>query len=348
MSLVNTRLQNFRAEAPNIDRFENRASRYGAYDLFRMQTSDPGGIISPDLQEKALRAIGSTLEVPVINFDGSVTIGSSFDLAITDLPNTSQLMSVTFTTYAFGFLIHPAAHLNNEISMQRDFNRKFSKCLYKLADTLDTAAVTKLGAVKTQVLADTLGGRYALTSNVIVAPLAEQNAVVGDLNPLMAGNDFYEQMYVVGNPSFESLVRNNLLEKGQFQDSDKRYQYNDKVFTFTNNISNGVGHKATGFVANAGSLGLLYQFEPDALMGNNTHKHQWGTTVLPLLNLPVGTYFYDDAVNAASVHGAASAHLTRTKVEAYGFAVNVAMVSAYNSDLTTIASPVAKFAVASS
>ena len=45
---------------------------------------------------------------------------------------------------------------------------------------LDAAAITELETAKTQVLADTLGGRYSLDTNTVQAPLAEQDAVLGD------------------------------------------------------------------------------------------------------------------------------------------------------------------------
>jgi hypothetical protein len=50
MSLVLTRIQNIRANS-NLDKFELRPSRYGALNCFIEQTSDPAGIITPELQE---------------------------------------------------------------------------------------------------------------------------------------------------------------------------------------------------------------------------------------------------------------------------------------------------------
>jgi hypothetical protein len=348
MSLLATRLQNFRADSM-LDKWETRASRWGAIDLFMRQTADPAGIISQDLIDKAVQAVGSTLEVPVINYDSGVSVANTtIPLTISENPSTSALQSITFTQYFFGFKIYPAQFYNNEIRMQRYFNEMLRKHVYAMAELMDTNAVAVLEANKTQVLADDLGGRYNLTSDVVVAPLAEQDAVIGDINPLMHGNDFYGPFDVLANPSMESHVRNRLLEKGEFNTEDKRYQYNDKTFNFTNNIANAAGQKATAFAVQAGSIGMVQQFAPDCVLRHETHKHRWDIETLPILNMPIGTYFYDDAENAASVSGAATAHLTASKVEAYGFHTAIAWIPPYNSDLSTRASAIAKLAIATS
>lgn len=346
MSLLNTRLQNFRSNAP-LDKWETRPSRWGGVDLYTQQTNDPAGIITEDLVQKALDAVGSGLQVPVIDFDAGVQVlNQTIPVATADSPNTSQLVDITFTHYYWGFHLYPAAYKNNEIAMQRDFNRKMEKHIYKFLDLLDVAMLSSLEADKTQVLNDDLGGRYSLTSNVVVAPDTEKDAVIGDINPLFSGNDFFGRIHVLANGSMESHVRNRLLEKGQFNTEDKTYQYNDKIFHFSNNLANAAGQRATAFAVQGGAVGMLQQFSPDCLMGHSTHKHSWDIVNLPIANMPIGTYFYDDAVDASAVNGAASAHLTASKVEAYAFHTAIALITAYNSDASTRPSPIMKIAIA--
>lgn len=348
MSLINTRLVNFRANSP-LDKWETRASRWGVFDLFRTQTNDPMGIVSEDLKRKVNAASGSTLQIPVIDFNAGVTIANTTQpVTITDVPNTSQVYTVTFTDYYWGFLIYPAVHFNNEISMQRDFDTKMRDHIFKFLNALDLGSLAALEAAKTQVLSDDLGSRYSFASNIVVAPLAEQGAVVGDITPLMGGNDYYGPFDVVTNPSGESLVRNILMEKGQFNTENKTYQYADKRWFFTNNLANPASSKAAMIAVQQGSCGLLQQFAPDCIMGNSTSKHTWGIEQLPYAGIPIGVYGYDDAVDASSVAGAASAQLTASKVEAYGFHTRVAYLYAYNSDRTTIPSGIMKLRVATS
>ena len=345
MSLINTRLLALRA-ASNVDKWETRAGRWGALDAFKKQTEAPGGVISDDLKAQALAAVGNTLTIPVIDYDSGVTVSATtIPLVTTGTPSTSQLMAVTFIQYYWGFLIHPAQHKNNEISMQREFNEQMTKHIYKYMDLLDVACLAALEAAKTQVLTDDLGGRYAKVGNVVEGPLAEQDAFIGDLNPLNTGNDFFGPLDIVANGSMESHVRNRLLEKGQFNTEDKTYQYNDKEFHFTNNLANAVGHRATAFALQKGSVGLLQQFAPDCLMGNSTEKYKWDIENLPIMDMPIGTYQYSDAVDGSALGGAATAHLTATLMESYAFHNAIAIVTPYNSAPATIASSIMKAAI---
>lgn len=348
MSIIATKLLNF-IEKSGFDKFESRPSQYGAWQLFKAETEAGMGIVTPDLQKRALAAIGSTLQTPVINYDGSISIRSTRPITIPQGENTSALVTISFTTFAFGIREYPALYVNNYLSREQDFNNKLQQRLFALGAAVDTACLTALDAAKTQVLNDDLGGRYSLTSNVVVGPLAEQGAMIGDLNMLQAGNDFYGFQNVVGNNSLHSLMRNELKERGEFNERNKSYQMDDKEFFYTNRLANGAGHKATGYAVEPGSLGFLYQFEPDALLETQTSNHKWGKTVLPLLGIPVGTYMYDgveDATAAGSdVAGAAGAELSRTSYKAYDFAGIFAFVTAYNSAPATRPGPIMKFAI---
>jgi len=243
----------------------------------------------------------------------------------------------------------PSLYMNNEISYMRDLERKALKYIFKFAETLDAAALTALESAKTQVLSDTLGGKYSLTSNVVVAPLANQDEIIGDLNPLMAGNDFYGGIHVIGNQSLQSHVRNRLLERGPMNEVDKTYQYNDKVFHFSNRLANGAGHKATGFAVQEGSTGMLFRFEREAVASRQMQDGTaWGVETLPILDIPIGTYYYESKGDLSALGGAATADNTRAYKQHFGFSVDVAMVTAYNTDASTYSGPILKFAIASS
>lgn len=346
MSLINTRMQNLRAKA-NLDKWELRPSRYGALDLFMQQTQDPGGIISPELKEKANASIGSTLQVPVIDYDGTITIGNTRSVTIADSENTSRLVTIVFATYAWGFTIVPAAYMNNEVSIQHDFETKFNKYLYKFGETLDSAAVAALDTDKTQVVNDTLG-LYTFASNIVTADFAQREEIIGDINPMQSSNDFYSPLNVVGNTGVESLVR-KLAEKGLYNETNKQIQYADKVWHWSNRIANAADRYASGFAVPAGTVGVLTRFEREALLRTKSATgHEWDIDTLPMLNMPVGTYYYESVGNYSGIAGAATADLTRAKKEHYGFAVDVAFVVAENSDAATNPSAVLKFDIKTS
>lgn len=344
MSLVLTRIQNIRANS-NLDKFEYRPSRYGALNAFMVQSEDPTGILTEELKQKARTSIGNTLETPVIDYDADITIGSTRTLTIADSENTSKMVQITFATYAWGFTIAPAMYMNNEIGIQKDFETKMMKYIYAFAKKLDEAALATLAANKTQVLKNPL--LYNWSSNAINAKWTERENVFGDLEVMMGANDFYGQLHIVGDPGVESIMR-KLQQHGLYNDVNKQNEFGTKVVHLTNNIAAAEGKYAQGYAVNAGSLGMLTRFERDCLLGTvSGDGHEWGIATLPLLNMPVGTYFYDSVGDYNVIAGAATADMTRTRKEHYGFAVDVAFLTAYNSAPSTLASPILAFNVSS-
>lgn len=344
MSLVLTRIQNIRANS-NLDKFEYRPSRYGALNAFMVQSEDPTGILTEELKQKARTSIGNTLETPVIDYDADITIGSTRTLTIADSENTSKMVQITFATYAWGFTIAPAMYMNNEIGIQKDFETKMMKYIYAFAKKLDEAALAALAANKTQVLKNPL--LYDWSANAINAKWTERENVFGDLEVMMGANDFYGQLHIVGDPGVESIMR-KLQQHGLYNDVNKQNEFGTKIVHLTNNIAAAEGKYAQGYAVNAGSLGMLTRFERDCLLGTvSGDGHEWGIATLPLLNIPVGTYFYDSVGDYNAIAGAATADMTRTRKEHYGFAVDVAFLTAYNSVPSTLASPILAFNVSS-
>lgn len=328
MSLVLTRIQNIRANS-NLDKFEYRPSRYGALNAFMVQSEDPTGILTEELKQKARTSIGNTLETPVIDYDADITIGSTRTLTIADSENTSRMVQITFATYSWGFTIAPAMYMNNEIGIQKDFETKMMKYIYAFAKKLDEAALAALAANKTQVLKNPL--LYDWSANAINAKWTERENVFGDLEVMMGANDFYGQLHLVGDPGVESIMR-KLQQHGLYNDVNKQNEFGTKIVHLTNNIAAAEGKYAQGYAVNAGSLGMLTRFERDCLLGTvSGDGHEWGIATLPLLNMPVGTYFYDSVGDYNTIAGAATADMTRTRKEHYGFAVDVAFLTAYNS-----------------
>lgn len=344
MSLVLTRIQNIRANS-NLDKFEYRPSRYGALNAFMVQSEDPTGILTEELKQKARTSIGNTLETPVIDYDADITIGSTRTLTIADSENTSKMVQITFATYAWGFTIAPAMYMNNEIGIQKDFETKMMKYIYAFAKKLDEAALATLAANKTQVLKNPL--LYDWSANAINAKWTERENVFGDLEIMMGANDFYGQLHLVGDPGVESIMR-KLQQHGLYNDVNKQNEFGTKIVHLTNNIATAEGKYAQGYAVNAGSLGMLTRFERDCLLGTvSGDGHEWGIATLPLLNMPVGTYFYDSVGDYNAIAGAATADMTRTRKEHYGFAVDVAFLTAYNSAPSALASPILAFNVSS-
>lgn len=342
MSIINTRMQNMRSGS-NLDKNETRPSRYGALNMFLSQSDDPTGILTPELKAKAAASIGNILEVPVIDYDGTISIGNVRTVTIADSENTSQMFQIAFATYAWGFTVVPAMYSNNEISIQTDFEKKFAKYLYKFGEELDTAGVAALEAAKSQVFVDTLN--YPLVANVLESAWKQRDNLIGDFNPIMAANDHFAGLHICGNGGLESII-NKLQQQGVYNKENKQLEYLDKTLHYTGRIINEVDDFASMFAVQQGSLGILTRFERDAILGTVSRTgHEWGIDSLPMLNFPIGTYYYESVGDYNAIGGASTVDMTRTVKEHYGFSVDVAFLVPYNSDPSTIASPIVKAVV---
>ena len=287
MSLVATRLQNWRVENPEFDRNMARPLEYGALDFFIEQTNAANSIINPNLRDRAFESIGNTVQIPVINYDGDVTVSNVRSCVIADDENTSALYTVNWVTLAVGFTMVPQLYRNNEISYEHDFARKMEKVCRALATAMD----------------------------------------------------------VIGGAGFDSLVR-KMAEHDIYNDVNKRMEYDNKVFHYTNNIVNASGVFATGYIVADGNVGVLTRVDREALSRTRANFHEWDVVRLPFIDLPVGSHYYTAVGDQSGIAGAASADMVCNVKEYFGFSVDVAFLVAYNSDPTTVANPIIKVELA--
>ena len=180
---------------------------------------------------------------------------------------------------------------------------------------------------------------YTITGNVAIATNAQKTSILGDLNVMQEANDFFEQLDLLGNGGLQSTVR-TLSEDGIFNAKDRQYQFDDKVLHFSKRIPNASGEFANMYAINKGSVGVLVRLERDAIKRTKTATHEWDEDTMPLTGMPIGTYYYYTVEDASATAGAATADLTRTVVDHFGFSNDVAFVVAHNSDNTTLAGPI--------
>lgn len=343
MSLIATRLQNWRIANPELDRNMFRPSEYGALDFFIEQTNAANSIISTNLRDRAFASMGNTVQVPVLSYDSDVTVSNVRSCVIADDENTSALYTVVWATYAVGFTMVPTMYMNNEIDYQHDFERKMQKICRALADKLDEDAIAALEAQKTQVFGDLL--QYQESSNVIQIPVQMATEILGDLNPIMRANDYPETIHVIGNAGVDSLIR-KLAQHGIYNDVNKRMEYDNKIIHYTNNIVNEAGKNGTFFAVADGNVGVLTRVDREALRRAKANFHEWDVVRLPYVDLPVGSHYYTAVGDQSAIAGDATADLTCAVKEYFGFSVDVAFVVAYNSNPETVANPIVKGEIA--
>jgi len=346
MALTATLVENFRTEySEKFDQNEQKNPSSGAFHAAKDDMNSAFSFMTPEIYEKARKSAGVTTKIPVINYDSTVTVGSTRPLTISDDENTSALYSLSFVIYSIGFTMIPANHSNNSISYQADFNRKMRKSLYALKTSLNSAILTQLSTAKNQVEPDLLG-KYALTSNVLEVNKSDKETIYSDMEILMSSLDLNLEgapLNVIANPFVASQVK-YLGAQGGGNQNNYAYQFDGKNFYWDNNISNATGHDGTMYAMPAGSIRMATRSEPDALMGSETGDgHKWGVVNLPVIDMIADSYYYDAAIDANAVRS----DLTRAKKEYYGFTVEAALLTPYRS-ATDIAAPIMKIAIKNS
>lgn len=342
MSLVSTLMQSLRPEYDQaLDKNENRASRYGVYDLFRRQTTAPGSILSPGVRAAIKKSFGNTVQVPVV-LNQAPTIGNVRTCAVRTGESTTALVNLTFATIAFGFSMYPAQYFNNQLDYQTDFNTKLRAYINALNAHLDTIAVAKLNTDRNIFYPAEITASYPVVANALQVSKAGTEDFYNTAQAILEQMDFYDRIDVAASTLHRPVVR-RLQNQGGGNDVNDSFQFGGFNFAYTNRISNGAGIASTAFLVPAGSVAFENRNDPDAILGHtaNGGGKIWEEVDVPGVGLRMGSYYTDDCTDASALH-AGTTGLTRTKVESFEWSTDICLVTAYNSAPATRFSPIIK------
>lgn len=343
--LVETYLQDIRIQFPNnLDRDEWRFTRYGILTAAKEQTVHPLSIITEDLRQKAMESEGRSLEIPVMK-KGNLTIKNQRSCTIGDYENESAMVEVTWATLVTDFSMMKAQHHKNEVSYLQDFNKKMLLVQNLFANAIENAIYTKLDTDKSGVYNSTLVGaglKYELVANTMQVEAVQQEYFFNDVDVIMNQDNFWSPDWLVlGSTPLMSPVR-HYLNQGASNDERLDYQFGPYAFRFSNQVVDGAGKKATGFIMPYGSIGLLTRVNIDAKMGNKASDGtHWETAFLDTLGMEVGVMYKSKCDDKSNISGLE--HLEATMVENFQFSIDFALLTPYNSDSTTIAGAIKKF-----
>lgn len=347
MSLVNTRMQSLRAAYPsNLDKNEVRLSKYSAWDFFQADTKNPTTILPETTRSIIKNSFGNTVTIPVLDAE-DVTIGNVRSCTIADDENTSNLYTLTFATYAFGFTMTPAYFKNNDIAYQADWDRKLLKYIQKFAAVLDTASIAVLETYKNQVTTG-LTDYYPFTGGALQITQAQKNDFYNNLEAIMATMDFYGKTNIIGSISSMPLV-NRLKNQGASNSSNEEFQLGGYEWWLTNRIANAGGIQSTGYAIQDGSVAVENRNDPDAMMKSTAlgGGREWDEVQVPVVNLKMGSYYTEDCSDRSNLDASATG-LTRSKLEGYEWSTDICFVTAYNSSIGTKYNPIQKFQISAS
>ncbi len=343
MSLVLSLTQSLRTAYPsNLDKNEARLSRYGAWDYFQKDSSATGTILTPDIKAKIKQSFGNSVIVPVID-DEDVTIGNTRSCTVADDENTSKLVTLTFTTYAFGFTMFPAQHYNNDIKYQADYDRKLLKYLKKFAATLDSAAISTVDAVKNQFWTGIDPDFYTQVGNALQVSQANKADFFNVASSVLERMDFYGNPTVLHN-TYAKPNMNRLLNQGPNNAINEQFQFDPYTFYGTNRIANAGGVQSTGYLMQEGSVAVENRNDPDAIMNSKGPGMEWSEIDMPIVNLKMGS-FYKTECNDASALQAGTAGLKNTLRETFQFSTDVCYMTVYNSAIASRYNPFVKFQI---
>ena len=346
MSLQATLLQNIRSNYErNLDKYEDRLSEYGALVTFQNDTVDPESIVRGDVLEKASQSIGNTLQIPVID-GGDITISNVRSCVIPDFENTSGLVTVTFATYTAGFSMVPGQYDNNDIGYQADLERKILKLGKSYAQVLDTASITKLDADKTAIMNSSLVGAGtiygALVGDAIQVSAALTPDFYNDLSTIMNEDDFEGNYNVIGSQGVRRIV-NKFSNQGTSNDVNREFQFGPYSYAYSNRVTVAASANAAQYVMPKGSLATLVRNTPDAMAGRVVNEGEFFDIFeMPYANIPVGLHYKKACADNSGVAGGSQDYLAGSVKESWGFDVDVAFITAYNSDPATLAGAIHK------
>lgn len=340
MSLIATRTQEMRLRNPQVDKNMSRLTEWGALDFFLSQTKAPDSMLTDETKKRAFSSMGTDIKIPVIDYDGTVTVANERTCVIEDAENTSKLMAVVWKTYAFGFTMVPTMFNNNEIDYQKDFEKKMLKFSRKFLDQVDKDAIAALEAAKTQKFGNLL--YYTQTANDVQVNYMQRNDILGDLHPMFRSMDYSGQLHIVGDTGVDAIVR-KLEQHGIYNDVNKQLEYANKIFHFTNNMVLESENFAQFYAIESGNVGMLTRVDREALRrATSKAGHEWDVINFPFAGFQVGTHYYESVGDQSRTAGAATADMTCNVKEHYGFSVDIAFVVAYNSAPETVSNPVMK------
>lgn len=335
MATTATTLQDLRALYPAmLDKWELRPELYGLIMKGIANTTNPQGIISPDVVAKSRVSWGRNVDIPVMTIS-SGSNGTGLGCTFTGTEAISDFVNATYVTVSNGFEMQPAKNFQNEISYQQEFARKYADAIRAMASSVNGAIDTALTAViEGTYTSSYIGTKYAIGINdAIQVALANRPDFFNDLVDILANDDIFPQLDICGSTNLRGIV-SQLFAQGQANDTNTQYQFTqgDYNFNFDKDVTVGsvAATDASGYVMPVGSYGILTRNSPDALSNNLTSDgHQFGTLFDPTLGMLMDTLDFSECGSIVTESG--NSDDTTAVKEFHQMAAHYAILTPYQS-----------------
>lgn len=343
-NLVATVLQDYISfYGGRLDRHEQRPSEYGAMNLFKAQTNSPVSILDEKVKANIESSFNTSVKVPVINYK-DVAIGNVRTCALKTDGITSQLVTLTSVTYAWGFVAYPEQHYENYVDYQTAINKLIDAGLQKLAATIDAGCVSLLETNKNQYFPQAMLDYYAEAGDAFQVPQAEKDFFYNNFQSILKTADYAGNPDITTNHIGMAMVR-KIAAQGEGNAVNQGFQLLGYTWYPTNRITNGGGAiESTAYMVAPGSVALASRIDPDAKHRARIHESKYWDTFAnaPYVNMDLGVFYQADCADASALQAATLAGLTRTKVESWELSLDVFYIKPYVSDPVNTYSPIFK------
>jgi hypothetical protein len=346
MSIVALKRQNARGVYPSLlDRQELRKQQYGFIDVALRNTD---GILSQLNQQMIEQSWGApAVEVP--RFDKTVqaaTVGS-MTCSFPNTDGTAGLSVVTFYKANTGFRVVPRMSDQSDIITEaQDFMHLYSQAEESLANALETYIALQIDNARSQTSNSAFIGaglRYPSLLDSLQVATTEQDFFFNDMKSIMFADDFPTNgLDVIGDAQLPSFV-NRYVNQGSGNDQNQAFQFNGYSFTYSNSTSTTAGAVSTGYVMPSGSVGMIARVSPDALNNRVSQSEgiRWSVEQSDLMGIPMELMVKDGCDDLSLL--TTNNDDTNTYFKQYQMAINVAVVTPYNSNIGANPGGIKKF-----
>lgn len=345
MSFAATVLQNLRhtrrEQGHRVDGYElrSRAGNVGFTRLFQQDT--PLLLGSESLRNGVVQMIKNmsderTHEIVVMD-KGTVNKKVSRSCVITPQQNSSQLLTVNFTTLVYDFDMLPqqlynGGRGNNEIQYAEDFEQKLVNIEDDALASVEASCIAAFLGYKTVDTAYNAQTPYTIdvVNQCMSVPLAEHIDFLNQIDGIVSLHKFGNgALNIVGSTMYQSDIRRyaendslKVISGEGVSNSVEGWQLANKSFRFSDYLPAIAGVKNRVAVAKPSSFALVTQNPPAFQEGVTTSDgvRFEETGALPISGFSMGHQFKTECLNGKETQ------------EFHQFSINYATITAHNSD----------------
>lgn len=357
MSHLNTRLLDMVTDYHSkFDATENRITKFPLLKAFREDTNHPDAVVDESIKAGfAASNFRSGFSIPVMNRFTPV-LGTTRSCTLTDPETSTALQAVTTSIHSWSFSIVPSENEGNYVKEQKEFQQKYKLGMEQVGKTVETGCAASLATNRSQIDNSPYTGagaeRYGdfEAADQIAVSALQINGFFNDVESIMNYNDFYTDdggnFNVFASATLRSTV-NTLAAGGEQNATNTKYQLPGLDFIYSTRISPGTGF-AAGYIVPKGQVGILsrtaweHRQAGDVVAGTKI----FSSTVDHITGFTLGTLYYTECVDQSNRFGQGLGYNTAALTERYGFNLEVATFTPYNSAPATLAGPIVGFQMA--